>query len=263
MSAHQSRDQASASSVSGGVGAFDQAAVADHPALRVRGRFLGDAIGWALGVALVLMLGVVGVAAYRLMSHNETVHAPLPEFSAEAAAWLAGQQEIAVYRDGTMFLYGTVASDAERQEMIELATRVLGPGKVDADEYYVDPSATPRAGSATVRVADPVLFEFDSAVIAPGFEPVLSFVATLMQQNPAVGIRVIGHTDDVGTDAENLALSQARAEAGRAAIVARGGDPARIASEGHGESEPIASNDTEDGRRMNRRVEFVLSGLSG
>ncbi|MEZ5232172.1 MAG: OmpA family protein [Acidimicrobiia bacterium] len=247
-----------------GFGSFGQHGdIGGAHALGIRGRFIGDAVGWALGAALVLLLGVVGVAGYRLVSHSETVHAPLPEFSAEAAAWLAGQQEIAVYRDGRVYLYGVVASDAERQEMIDLAGRVLGAENVDAEQYYVDSTATPRTGSATMRVADPVLFEFDSAVIAPGFEPVLSFVAALMQQNPAVVIEVIGHTDDVGTEQDNLELSAARADAGVAAIVARGGDRARISGVGHGESEPIASNSTEEGRRMNRRVEFVLSGLGG
>lgn len=262
MPLDRDRNQPSASPLTGGFGAFDTAEPVDElGAFSVRGRFLGDAIGWALGTALLLMLGVVGVAGYRLLSHSDTVHAPLPEFSAEAAAWLAGQQEIAVYKDGTMYLYGVVATDAEREEMIDMASRVLGAENVDADQYYVDATSAPRTGSATMRVADPVLFEFDSATIAPGFEPVLGFVASLMQQNPAVGIRVIGHTDDVGTDAENLQLSQERAQAGVNAVVARGGDAARITGEGRGETEPIAANDTEEGRRMNRRVEFVLSGL--
>lgn len=262
MPLDRSRNQPSASPLTGGFGAVDPSETGEVAgALRVRGRFLGDAVGWALGAALVLMLGVAGVAGYRLVSHADTVHAPLPAFSAEAAAWLAGQQEIAVYKDGTMYLYGVVATDAERQEMIDMASRVLGADRVDADEYYVDATSSPRTGSATMRVADPVLFEFDSATIAPGFEPVLGFVASLMQQNPAVGIRVIGHTDNVGTEAENLQLSQERAQAGMNAVIARGGDAARISGEGRGESEPIAANDTEEGRRMNRRVEFVLSGL--
>lgn len=229
--------------------------------LSVRGSFLGDAVGWALGAAMIILLGAVAVAGYHLVTHKETVAEPLPAFSAEAAAWLAGQQEVAVYRDGRVYLYGAVSSEAERQTMIDLATAALGPGMVVADEYYVDPTKPARSGTTTMRVADPVLFEFNSATIAPGFESVLNFVGTVMQQRPTVSIKVIGHTDDVGDENDNLRLSQARAQAGVAAVVARGGDPARITGEGLGETKPIAANDSEDGRRMNRRVEFLLSGM--
>lgn len=264
--AHQ-RDSSrpAAGAVSGGYAGWHpvdaSAAVGDDGPLGVRKRFVGDAVAWALGAALVILLGAVSVAGYHLFSHEETVAAPLPAFSAEAAAWLAGQQEVAVYRDGHVYLYGAVATEAERQAMIAMATSVLGAGNVVADEYYVDPTVAPRAGVTTMRVADPVLFEFNSATIAPGFEPVLGFVAVLMQQNPSVNITVIGHTDDVGDENDNLRLSQERAQAGVAAIVARGGDGARLAAEGRGESQPIASNADEAGQRMNRRVEFVLTGL--
>ena len=244
-----------------GVGAAGRADVGSAPARVVRARFLGDAVGWAFGAVMVLLLGVVGVAGYRLVAHQESVAAPLPELSAEAAGWLAGQQEVAVYRGGQVFLYGTVSSEAEKQAMIDMAVRALGAGNVVADEYFVDPTSAPRSGPTTMRVADPVLFEFNSTTIAPGFEPVLDFVATVMQQNPSLGIVVVGHTDDVGDDNDNLRLSQERAEAGMAAIIARGGDPTRITREGRGETNPLAPNDTEDGRRMNRRVEFVLSGI--
>ncbi len=263
MAADPDPNRPASSSTTGGFGSFGTLDETGAPAqaFTVRTRFLGDALGWALGAALIIMLGAVGLATYKLLAHEETVAAPLPEFSAQAAAWLAGQQEVAVYRDGHVYLYGRVSSEAERQAMIEMASRALGAENVVADEYFVDPKSSPRSGSTTMRVADPVLFEFNSATIAPGFESVLNFVASVMQQNPAVSIQVIGHTDDIGDDADNLRLSQDRAQAGVAAVITRGGDQTRITGTGVGETQPIASNATEDGRRINRRVEFILSGL--
>ena len=227
----------------------------------VRGAFLSDSLGWALGAAMIIMIGAVGIAAWRLLIYQDKVAEPLPEFSAQAAAWLADQQEVAVYRDGKVYLYGVVRTEQERQAMISLANRVLGADKVVADEYYVDSTRASRQGTATMRVAEPVLFELNSDVIAPGFESVLGFVATLMQQNPSVNIQVLGHTDDIGEESSNLQLSQARAQAGVHAVVSRGGDPSRITAEGRGEGQPIADNATEAGRAINRRVEFILTGL--
>jgi len=73
-------------------------------------------------------------------------------------------------------------------------------------------------------------------------------------------IEVIGHTDDVGDDAYNLALSEDRAEAVRNHLVAAGVDPSKIVTVGAGESMPIASNKTDEGRAENRRVEVLVLG---
>ncbi len=227
----------------------------------VRGAFLSDSLGWALGAAMIIMIGAVGLAGWRLVIYQDKLAEPLPALSTQAAAWLAGQQEVGVYRDGKVNLYGVVRTEAERQAMINMANGVLGADKVVAEEYYVDPTRTSRQGTATMRVAEPVLFELNSDVIAAGFESVLSFVATLMQQNPSVNIQVLGYTDDIDEESSNLQLSQARAQAGVRAVVSRGGDPSRITAEGRGEAQPIADNATEAGRAINRRVEFILTGL--
>lgn len=227
----------------------------------IRARFVGDAMGWIIAAFVVLLLGVVGITSWRIMKADSgTVGNHV--FSPEASSWLAGSKEVAVYRDGKMFLYGTVNSEAERQQMIDMASAALGGGNVVAEEYYVDPSVPKRSGAAVMRVADPVLFEFNSTAIAPNFEPILDFVATMLRQSPTVTVRVTGHTDDIGADEANLRLSDGRAQAAVAALVARGIDPSRVSGQGYGAAQPMAPNSDENGRRLNRRVEFELSGLA-
>jgi OOP family OmpA-OmpF porin len=84
-------------------------------------------------------------------------------------------------------------------------------------------------------------------------------VATLKQEG-AIAVVAEGHTDAVGSDEYNQALSLRRANAVRDYLVAGGIDAARIQVEGYGESRPVASNDTDDGRAQNRRTELRVSG---
>lgn len=72
---------------------------------------------------------------------------------------------------------------------------------------------------------------------------------------PAVQLKIGGYTDNTGSDETNMALSQARAEAVVAAVAALGSDPARMDAEGYGPQHPVASNDTEEGRAQNRRID--------
>jgi len=85
----------------------------------------------------------------------------------------------------------------------------------------------------------------------------LDIVATILQRNPTVRVQVQGYTDNVGTPARNLALSQRRAQAVVDYLVTKGVAAARLQAQGFGQANPIASNDTEQGRIQNRRVEFA------
>lgn len=86
----------------------------------------------------------------------------------------------------------------------------------------------------------------------------LKLLRGYLEQNPDLRIEIQGHTDDVGSDTDNLALSQNRAESVRQYLVDQGIGPSRIIAKGYGESEPIADNDTEEGRARNRRTEFLV-----
>ncbi len=80
----------------------------------------------------------------------------------------------------------------------------------------------------------------------------------ILQDNPTLVIEVQGHTDAIGTDEYNMRLSQARAAAVKKWMVDRGISPDRLVAKGYGESMPIASNSTKEGRQKNRRVVFKI-----
>ncbi len=106
-------------------------------------------------------------------------------------------------------------------------------------------------------VVDDVLFDFDKAFIRPQYVPALDRIAKLLQVYP-LSILISGHTDDVGSDAHNQALSEDRAGSVKDYLVKAGCNSRRVSVKGYGKTHPVASNDTEEGRRRNRRVEIVL-----
>mgnify|MGYP001553738295 FL=1 len=99
-------------------------------------------------------------------------------------------------------------------------------------------------------------FDFDSDVIRPGSAPVLDDLFAGLAGDPATEIRIIGHSSSEGAADYNRDLSQRRAASVVAALVARGLDAGRMTALGRGEDDPIASNDDEAGRSLNRRVEI-------
>jgi outer membrane protein OmpA-like peptidoglycan-associated protein len=112
---------------------------------------------------------------------------------------------------------------------------------------------------ATLVLQD-VVFATGRAELKPGAAERLRPLASYLQANPQVKVRIDGHTDAQGSDAYNQALSERRAAAVRAALASMGIDPARIETVGHGEATPLADNRTAAGRQQNRRVEVTLVG---
>lgn len=110
-----------------------------------------------------------------------------------------------------------------------------------------------------VNLREQVQFDFAQATIRPDSYPLLEQIAAILLLHPEIGrVEVQGHTDARGTDVYNLDLSQRRAEAVVAYLVRRGLDPARLVANGYGATRPLATNDTEEGRTRNRRVQFEL-----
>jgi len=124
------------------------------------------------------------------------------------------------------------------------------------------PRGTRIEASAPPTVRLPIFFEFNSATLAPDGRALLDKVGAALSSDELATFRfsVEGHTDSVGSDAYNKSLSMQRAEAVKTYLLAQGVPSDRLQIVGRGESSPVAGNDTEDGRRRNRRVELINLG---
>ncbi len=109
-----------------------------------------------------------------------------------------------------------------------------------------------------LNIPSDISFDTGRADIKPNLRPVLDQFASGLSGQPNTEVRIIGHTDNTGSDAINDPLSQRRAEAARDYLAARGVDPRRILTAGRGEREPVADNTSEAGKARNRRVEIFL-----
>lgn len=120
-------------------------------------------------------------------------------------------------------------------------------------EFYLQPKKQPKKW-----VLENMFFATAKDIILPESEPSLQLLFNFLSENPNTKIKIIGHTDSVGKDADNQDLSERRAANVKKAMVERGIDEKRIKTEGKGESQPIDTNDTEEGRQHNRRVEIQV-----
>lgn len=125
----------------------------------------------------------------------------------------------------------------------------------------VDNTTPSEEKETSAVVLSNLFFETGSAVLLPASEVEIRKLTSLLVDNPKASIVIIGHTDNVGTPESNLTLSQERANSVKTALVQLGIADHRINTEGRGESQPRATNDTEEGRALNRRTEFVLKQL--
>ena len=110
-----------------------------------------------------------------------------------------------------------------------------------------------------VNMSD-VLFDFGKYTLRPGTREKLARVSGIILAHPGLRIEVEGHTDNVGSDEFNQKLSEQRAGAVRDYLVGAGVAAANVTARGFGEAQPVATNNTDQGRQQNRRVELVVSG---
>ena len=118
-----------------------------------------------------------------------------------------------------------------------------------------EPEPDPCEGTIVLRGVN---FDFDRAVIRPDAGIVLDVAASQLSQCTVGAIRVAGHTDSTGPEAYNQGLSERRARSVAEYLASKGVERTRLQSVGYGESQPVASNGTRDGRALNRRVELNL-----
>ncbi|SDO22146.1 Outer membrane protein OmpA [Pseudomonas arsenicoxydans] len=110
-----------------------------------------------------------------------------------------------------------------------------------------------------ITLPSDVLFAFNKSDLSPSAKSQLDSVMFKLQLADVVSIKVVGHTDSVGSDEYNQALSERRASSVAAYLLSQGIAPSKLTSEGKGESQPVADNDTEEGRAKNRRVELHIN----
>ena len=136
------------------------------------------------------------------------------------------------------------------------------------DQKAAMEQATVGTGVAVSQTADnrlkldipsDVSFDTGRSDIKPNFGPILNQFATSLNQNAVTNVTIIGHTDSTGSDAVNNPLSIDRAAAARDYLVSRGVARTRIVTDGRGAREPIADNNTQQGRDKNRRVEIYVA----
>ena len=140
------------------------------------------------------------------------------------------------------------------KQMKELKEQTAGSG--------VDVTEVDNGQAILVNLPDGVTFDVDSSTLKPQFRSTLDQISQSLQQYPNSLIDVYGHTDSTGSDQYNQSLSQRRAQTVADYLIMRGVSSARIRSQGYGETMPIATNDTEQGRALNRRVEIKIVPIS-
>ncbi len=185
--------------------------------------------------------------------------------------------------DGKVSLAGEIPNQQLIESFIQGAAAVYGPDNVTSTMTVDDTTYTSFWNytipgifgllqpfpTYQIRVADAVtsgsmqgaiLFELNSADISPEAQQILPIGIALMARDLSLGMKVIGHTDNLGSDEVNEALSLRRAESVVEFFVENGIDARRLVAEGKGSTDPIADNGTDEGRARNRRVEFVFGG---
>jgi OOP family OmpA-OmpF porin len=163
--------------------------------------------------------------------------------------------------NGLNMMVGKVVKEGDEM-WVELAT--LG-----GDEYYltivikelmkqdVTGSEMFEALNRDGHVALYINFDTGKSVIRDESRPIIEQIVQMLKENPQLKLSVEGHTDNTGNPASNKTLSEERAKSVVSAIVSQGIDVVRLSAAGYGQDKPIADNNTEEGRAMNRRVELV------
>ena len=109
----------------------------------------------------------------------------------------------------------------------------------------------------TINLMD-INFEYNKSTITNESYEILNDVAIQLKRNPDIKIKICGHTDAQGSDEYNLKLSEDRANSVKTALINLGINKNRIKVKGYGKTKPIAPNDTEENKKKNRRIEFII-----
>ncbi len=194
--------------------------------------------GWILPVLLLAALALIGIPLLRGLRRPATV-VVLPE----APRAIPSQVAQPLPRIAVPLPNGTALSLPRGSASYALATFMAGTG------------ATPARFTLS-----PMNFGFASTQLTPESMTTVNEVASILKAYPTATIAVESHTDNIGTAESNLQLSDARSTAVRGMLIDRGVEASRIETSGLGQGNPIASNDTDEGRAKNRRTDIVVTG---
>lgn len=162
----------------------------------------------------------------------------------------AGKYEREIQKLGTYMLTASAEGYLNANDSVDILNEELTPVIKD---LYLQPIEI----GLTVRLKN-IYFDFDKTTLKKESFVELNKVVDFLKGNPTVEIEISGHTDSKGSDDYNMNLSQGRSQSVVDYIVSQGIDSSRLTAHGYGETKPIDTNDTDDGRANNRRVEFTI-----
>ncbi|WMJ74860.1 OmpA family protein [Cytophagaceae bacterium ABcell3] len=173
------------------------------------------------------------------------------DYPAKNTQWVGSHYSIKLPLKASYLIYADVDSYYPVIDTIDLQQNLL-PDTIHQDLYI-----TPLEVGKSINL-DNIFFETGKAILRKESYEELDRVVRLLKTNTSINIEIAGHTDDVGNADFNKALSLDRAKAVSNYFKQKGIDEKRISSKGYGMEKPIASNETEEGRSKNRRVEFTI-----
>jgi OOP family OmpA-OmpF porin len=140
---------------------------------------------------------------------------------------------------------------------ITVKSRAPGPGAISMAVAAKIPRV--KVMQDRIEITEKIQFDLDQATIKSESHDLLDEITKVFLDNPQITkVDIVGHTSDEGADKYNKTLSEKRAKAVVEYLSSHGVDAARMTSKGMGETRPIADNKTEEGKEMNRRVEFLI-----
>lgn len=192
---------------------------------------------------------------------------------------LAGLEALSQLKEGkllvradTVTVSGVTGSQLAKSRISQVLSDKLGQGQTFRVDVRYDEALDPIASVPTPQecaedVADvlkrhKIKFAPQSSEVEGTANTAIQALADVLKRCPGARMEIQGHTDSQGSDGGNLSLSQARAEAVLLALQGRQVDVAGMTAKGYGETQPIADNQTEEGREANRRIDFVVAGAA-
>ncbi len=166
---------------------------------------------------------------------------------------------VAIFDVSTITLAGAVPDEAARQRLTALASANSKTPAAIIDLLTIDPAVPDGVGVRVVELTSS-RFPEGSSEIAMAHAAELNRIAAVMSALPNVSVLVVGHADQIGSEAANFALSEARAQAVVSYLVDTGVDPSRLSSRAVGESDLLSVDSDETSLALNRRTEFIVYG---